>query len=187
MFWPDSTHQHTHPPTHPSNHTPTHGWRILYRFQIFKWNWYILISSSVIKFLLIPGVDPLGGGRWVDGVRVGMGVWEVSHAHAHTCTHTHMHTHACTCMLNMLNMDASMSVAICNFYTCIHVRVCMCMHVHACGDTPMSPDAPRHPPTCPFPQSCREPITPKFNKSWTNQDNLILFEDSLPLNIPELI
>ena len=40
--------------------------------------------------------------------------------------------HVCTCMLNMLNMDASMSVAICHFYTCIHVSVGMCMHVHVC-------------------------------------------------------
>ena len=111
----------------------------------------------------------------------------VSHAHtyAHTCTH------ACTCMLNMLIMDASMLAAICNFYTCIHVRVCVCMHAHACacvgGHLPC-PQMPLTPPThLPPPQSCREPKTPKFNKSWTNQDNSILFEDSLPLNISELI
>ena len=76
--------------------------------------------------------------------------------------HTHAHMHACTCMLNMLNMDASMLVAICNFYTCIHVHVCVWMHVHMCGDTPMPPDTP-HPPA-PL-QSCREPKTAKFNKS----------------------
>ena len=143
VFWPDPIHQ------------PTHGWEILHRFQIFKRNWNILISSSVIKFLLIPQVPP-----WV-------GVWGVSHAHMHACTHTH------TCMLNMinmLNMDASMSAAICNFYTCA------CMHVCACGDTPMPPDVPRHPPlTCPPPQSCREPKTPKFSKSWTNWDNSIVW------------
>ena len=66
-------------------------------------------------------------------------VWGVFHAHTYT--------HACTCMLNMLimlNMDASMSVAICNFYTCIHVRV----HAHACvGEHPPMPqDALRHHP-----------------------------------------
>ena len=42
-------------------------------------------------------------------------------------------THACTCMLNMINMDASMLTAICNFYTCVcvyvHVCACMCMFV----------------------------------------------------------
>ena len=70
------------------------------------------------------------------GVGVAMTVWE-----GVPCTHTHACTHACTCMLNMLimlNMDASMSAAICNFYTCIHVCMCMCMHVGvcACGGTP---------------------------------------------------
>ena len=132
-------------------------------------------------------------GRVADGcigVGVSMGVCGVSHAH----THAHACTHACTCMLNMLimlNMDASMSAAIWNFYTCIHVCMCMCMHVCACvweGTPSHAPRCPWHPPThLPPPQSRREPKTAKFNKSWTNRDNLILFKDSLPLNIPELI
>ena len=115
-----------------------------------------------------------------------MGVWG-GFPCMHACTRTCMHarTHACTCMLNMLNMDASMLAAICNS---IHVCVCVCMPVHTCGGTPMPTDTPRHPPTHrPPPQSRREPKTPNFNNSWTNRDNLILFEDSLPLNIPELI
>ena len=45
-------------------------------------------------------------------------------------SHAHMHAkHAHTSMLhmiNMINMDASMSVAICNFYTCIQVHASMC-------------------------------------------------------------
>ena len=91
-------------------------------------------------------------------------------------------------MLIMLNMDASISVAICNFYTCIYV----CVHVHACACVEEHPPCPKMPPDTPPthlppPQSRREPKTAKFNKSWTNQDNSILFEDSLPLNIPELI
>ena len=189
MFWPDPTHQPTQPPTHPPNHTPTHGWGILHRFQIFKRNWNILISSSIIEFLLILGVHPLGGwrmGAWGWGwVWVCVGVY---HAHTHACTH------ARTCMLNMLimlNMDASMSAAICNFYTCIHVCMCMCVCACACvcgGTPPHAPRWPWHPPTyLPPPQSRREPKTAKFNKSWTNRDNSILFKDSLPLNIPELI
>ena len=134
----------------------------------------------LLNFKWFRGSTPEGVADGWMGVGMGMGVWRVSHAcmHAHTCTHT------CTCMLNMLNMDASMLVAICNFYTCINVHVCVCMHAHACtcgGDTPMPPIH------LPPPQSHRKPKTPKFNKSWTNQDNLILFEDSLPLNIPELI
>ena len=103
--------------------------------------------------------------------------------------HICMHMHARTCMLNMLNMDASMLVAICNFYTCIHVHVCV--HVHACPCMCMcvgTPPMPQMPPThLPPPQSRREPKTAKFNKSLTNRDNSILFEDYLPLNIPELI
>ena len=48
LTWPHpSTHPSTHPPT---NYTPTHGWGILHRFQIFKRNWNISISSSVIEF-----------------------------------------------------------------------------------------------------------------------------------------
>ena len=96
-----SHHQPTHPPIHPPNHTSINGWRILHKFQIFKQNWNILISSSVIEFLLIPGV-PLGG-WWMGGWWWGW-VWvcgRVSHAHmhAHTCTYIHMHawTHTHTC------------------------------------------------------------------------------------------
>ena len=51
-----------------------------------------------------------------------------------------------TWMLNivsMLNMDASMSAAICNFYTCINV--CVCMRVHL--GTPQMP-----PPPAPSPE-----------------------------------
>ena len=144
------------------------------------------------------GGHPMGGvaDGWM-GVGVGTSVWEMSYActHAHACAHTHVHTHthARTCMLNMINMDASMLVAICNFYTCIHVYVCVCMHAHACvcmwGHLPMPPRCPQTaPPThLPPPQSRRKPKTPNFNNSWTNQDNSILFKDSLPLNIPELI
>ena len=154
MFWPDPTHQPTQPPTHPPNHTPTHGWGILYRFQIFKRNWNILISSSVIKFLLILGVHPPGG--VADGWMGWGWLWvcgKVSHVH----THAHTCTHICTCMLNMLimlNMDTSMSAAIYNFYTCIHVRMCMCVRAHACvcvGGHPWCPQMPLTPPQPPAP------------------------------------
>ena len=135
---------------------------------------------------------PLGGGRWVDGVRVGMGVWgEVpctnacTHMHMHTHTHTHMHVehdkhakHGC--------LHVSSHLQFLYMYTCVCMCVCactcMCVHV---GTPSMPPDTP--PTHLPPPQSHREPKTPKFNKSWTNWDNSILFEDSLPLNTPELI
>ena len=120
-------------------------------------------------------------------------LWVCGGCPMHTCMHmqAHTHMHTCTCMLNMinmLNMDDSMSVAICNFYTCIHVCACMCMHAHTCACMWGHPPCPQTPTThLPPPQSHRELKTPKFNKSSTNQDNSILFEDSLPLNTPELI
>ena len=183
VIWPDPTH----PPTHQTMHPPIGG-----RFSTkFKSSNRIELSSLVqvlLNFWLIPGVPPLGVGRWVDWV--GGGCWYVEgctmHTHAHACMHVCMHT--LTCMLNMINMGASMLVAICNFYTCIHVCVCMHMCVHICRDIPHAQGCLQPPPKhLPPPQSCRESKTPKFNKSWTSQDILILFEDSLPLNIPELI
>ena len=147
-------------------------------------SWFIQVLSN---FNWLWGIPP--GGWWMGGWGWGW-VWVCGACPMHACMHTHVHacTHACTCMLNMINMDASMSVAICNFYTCIHVHACVCVHVCACGDTPHAPRCPQTPPThLPPPQSCRVPKTPNFNKSWTNRDNSILFEDSLPLNIPELI
>ena len=161
-------------------------------FTDFKSSNKIEISwlvQALSNFYWFWGSTPWGG--WQMGALEWWWVWVcggVSHAH----THAHTHTHTRTCMLNMLimlNMDASMSAAICNFYTCIHVCMCVCVHVCACvGGHPPIPPCPWHPPpTCPLPKSRREPKTAKFNKSWTNRDNSILFKDSLPLNIPELI
>ena len=93
----------------------------------------------------------MGVGRCVDwGVGLYGCVGSVPYMHA--CTHAH--THACTHMhvVNMINMDASMGVSICNFYTCIHMHVCMCacvcVHVHVCGDTLHAPRH-SHPPAPP--------------------------------------
>ena len=176
MIWPDPTHQPTQPPTKPHTHPWVGNSSQISNLQtelkyLDKLKCYRILSDSRGP---PPGGWQMGGWGW-GWVWVCEGV---SHAsmHAHTCTH------ACTCMLNMLNMDASMSVAICNFYTCINVHVCACACVGG------NPQCPQMPPThLPPPQSHREPKTPKFNKSWTNRDNSILFEDSLPLNIPEFI
>ena len=121
-------------------------------------SWLVQVLSNFYWFW---GSTPLGGWQ-MDGW--GWGVWVcggISHAH----THAHACKHACTCMLNMLimlNMDASMSVVICNFYTCIHVHMCVCVCVHACayvgGHPPMPPDAPdTPPPTCPLPRAAGSP------------------------------
>ena len=70
-------------------------------------------------------------------------------------------------------------------YMCMCACACMYVHVHMSVDTPHAPRCT--PIICSLPKSRREAKTPKFNKSWTNWDNLIPFEDSLPLNTPELI
>ena len=156
-------------------------------FNGIEISWLVWALSN---FYWFQGSTPWGLADGWMGVEVGMGVWEVSHSHMHA----HACTHACICilnMINMVNMDASMSAAICNFYTCIHVCACMCMYAHVCACMLGHPPCPQMPPDTPLhlppPQSRREPKTPKFNKSWTNRDNSILFEDSLPLNTPELI
>ena len=51
-------------------------------------------------------------------------------------------------VVNMINMDASMGAAICNFYTCIHVHAYMYVHVCMCVGHSMLPDVP-HPSTPP--------------------------------------
>ena len=103
------------------------------------------------------GTPPWGGGRWVDG---GGGWYEcVGGCPMHACTHIHAHTHVRTCMFNMLNMDVSMLAAICNFYTCINVCVCMCVHACVCACVlghPPCPQMPPHPPApSPEPQEAQ--------------------------------
>ena len=145
LTWP-------HPFTHSLNYTSTHGWGSLHRFQIFKQNWNISISSSAIEFWLILGAPwevGVGGWRW-GGERVPPCM----------CTHTHMHVWHHT----EFPGTPPMATAI-----CMKLSSLPCMHVHMCGGHPQPPSTPIHP--APYPQSCREPKTPKFNKSWTNRDN----------------
>ena len=152
MIWLDPTHQPTQPPTHPPNHT--HPW-VGNSSQISNLQTELkyLEKCKCYRILSDSGdLPPWGGGGWVDGHGNGHWCVGVSHACTHACTCTHTHTHTCMLnMLNMLNMDASMSAAICNFYTCINVCVCMCLHVHACVCVWDTPHAPRCPPIPPPP------------------------------------
>ena len=98
--WP--IHQPTHH-TYPPNHTSTHRWRSLDRLQICKQNWFILISSRHIKFILFQGGPPLAGrGGWGWG-------WVVSVLHLYTyactCTHVCMHKYICTHIPIHVNHD----------------------------------------------------------------------------------
>ena len=136
--------------------------------------------------------SPLGGRGWVDGIG---GSWDSApHPTAHACTHMHAHAHACTYNIigNPRDFPKSNGGGHLHEITMftMHACACMHMHVHVCGGHPPTTPTPIHSPTTPHPptpKSRRKPKTPKFDNSWTNQDNLILFEDSLPLNIPELI
>ena len=151
------------------------------------------LVQALLNFYWFWGSTPWGGGGWVDGGGSGyecVGRCPMhTHMHTHTRTHIHAFKHAHHAKHGCLHVSGHLQFLY--MYTCAYVRVhactCMCM----CRATPpMLPDAPDTPPPpihLPPPQSRREPKTPKFNKSWTNQDNSILFEDSLPLNIPELI
>ena len=141
MFWPDHTHQSTHPHTQPPNYTPTHGWGSLHRFQIFKRNWNILISSSAIEFWLILGVPIEGvGGGWM-----WMGV--VRGCPPHTCTCMCMH--ACTCMYDIIGNSKGFPQWGQPFawnYHVYHMHMCMCAHACVRG-TPNHPPPPTtHPP-----------------------------------------
>ena len=115
------------------------------------------------NFKSFQGSTPLAG-WWMGGWGWGWG-WVcggVSHActHAHICTrmHARMHMHV-KHVVNMINMDASMSAAICNFYTCINVCVCMCVHARVCACVGGHPPCPQMPPplTCPFPRAAGSP------------------------------
>ena len=189
MTWPHpSTHPTTHPPTKPHTHPWVGNSSQISNLQtelkyLDKLKCYWILSDS-------GGPPPWGVADGWMGVGMGMGVCEgvpCMHACTHTCTHarTHMHVkHAKHAKHGCLHVGGHLQFLYMYKCTCVHVRACVCMCV--CVGTP--PHAPRCPPIhLPPPQSRREPETPKFNKSWTNRDNSILFEDSLPLNIPELI
>ena len=162
-------------------------------FTNFKSSNRIEISwlvEALSNFYWFWGSTPLGGwqmGGWGGGgYRCVWGCPMHIHMHAHTCTHMHV-KHANHAKHGCLHVSGHLQFLY--MYTCVYVHVRVCTCVCMCGGhPPMPPDTPDTPAThLPSPQSRREPKTAKFNKSWNNRDNSILFEDSLPLNIPELI
>ena len=202
MTWP---HPLTHPPTHQTIHPPFGGevstdFKSSKRIEI---SWLVQVLLNFDWFQGPPlgggGVGGWGGGWWAGGgCRVvrgwGVGGWGwgwwggALHTCAHAGAHTHMHAHARVYDIignshgfSQWGWPFAWNYHVYHACMCVRVRVCMRMHVHMCGVTPQPPPTPIYPP--PTPQSHREPETPKFNNSWTNQGNSILFEDSLPLNI----
>ena len=140
MIWPDPTH----PPTHHPNYTPTHGWGSLHRFQIFKQNWNISISSSAIEFWMILGVPPGGGcmGGW------GGGGERVHPTHVHM--HMHVHPHVYDIIGNSQGFpnggDHLHEIIMFTMHACACVQVHA--HMHVCGG---------HPPTTPTPRAAGSP------------------------------
>ena len=147
------------------------------------------LVQVLLNFDWFWGCPPLGG-RGVGGC--GWGVVRGCPSHMCTCMHTHAHARTHTHVWHHREFPgiSPMGAAICMKLSCLpraRVRACACMRarVHVCVGHPQTAPTPIHPP--PHPQGRRDPKTPKFNKFWTSRDNSILFEDSLPLNIPELI
>ena len=175
LTWP---HPSTHPPTHQTTHPPMGG----KFFTDFKSSNGIEISLVLVlsNFYWFQG-SPLRGwqmGGWGRGGYGCVGVFHVCmHAHMYVCMHMHV-KHDKHAKHGCLHVSGHLQF----LYMCMHVCACLCVHVET---TPMPPDTPHPPAPSSEPQGAKK--TPKFNKSWTNQDNSILFEDSLPLNIPELI
>ena len=142
-------------------------------------SWFIQVLSRFYWF----GGYPLGG--WVGGVGWGhlpqTCTCTCARLSTHTCMHVKHDKHGC--------LHGGGHLQFPNMFILVF-RACVCMHVHVhmSRDTLMPPDALQ--PICPLPRAAgshREPKSPKVYKSWINWDNSILFEKSLPLNIPELI
>ena len=109
MFRP--TNPPIHPPTHQKKHPPMGG-----EFSTYSKSSNGIEISRFIQVLsrfYWLGGNPPGG--WAGGWLGGGGIaWRhLPCICACACMHAHAHTHAC--MLNMINMDASMVAAICNF------------------------------------------------------------------------
>ena len=108
-----------------------------------------LSNFGVFGFLRLLEV---GVGRWGGG-------WGVPPTHVHT--HVHAYTHTCTCMHgkhgNFMQMAAPIGFGEIRGIPYDVIRMCVCMHVHACayvcmwvGCTFSSPPTHIHPPPHPL-------------------------------------
>ena len=155
MTWP---HPSTHPTTHLLTKPHTHSW-VGNSLQISNLQTELKYLDKLKCYQILSdsgGPPPSGDGGWMDGGGDGYGCvcGGVPCRHVCTCMHARMHMHV-KHVVNMINMDASMSAAICNFYTCINVYVCACACMCMWGDTPHAPRCP--PPTCPLPRATGSP------------------------------
>ena len=158
------------PPTHQTIHPPMGGevstdFKSSNRFETSR------LVQVLLNFDWFWG-PPQGLRGWVDW---GGGGKRVPPTHVHT----HMHTHAC---MTSLGIPRDSPNGGCHLHEIIMFTMYACACAHVCGAPPTTPH-PIHPP----------PLTaagsPKHQNSTSlEQIEIIrLFEDSLPLNIPELI
>ena len=120
--------------------------------------------SRFIQDLLNFCFGPWGGGRWVGGIWGHLGEWECHH----------MHAHACKCMYRNCKWPPTWR------HPCLSCLTCMCMYVcmHVCMGYPSTHPYPSQPSSTHPPPPIGNPRNwSKFNKSCTNQDISILFED----------
>ena len=136
-----------------------------------KISWLV---QDLLNFGVLGSLQLWGGGRWW-GVSGGMGC-------LHTCAHMHMHAHACTHMHRHVYTYRDCKWLPPWRHPCLsclqHACAFMCSHAYACmhGTAPNTPIPTPNPPTC-HPSRVDPQNQLKFDNTWTNQDNLILFED----------
>ena len=179
VFWPDPTHQPTHLTMHqPMGRGVSTDFKSSNRIEISQ---LVQVLLNFDWFQGFPG-EGVGG----CGCKGALEWWEGTPTHVHM--HVHAHMHMCIWHYREFPGIPPMGAAICMKLSCLwHMHVHANVYVHACvcahvwGTHPTTPTA-IHPPPTP-----RAAGSPNHQKSWTNQDNSILFEDSLPLNTPELI
>ena len=139
MFWPDPTHQPTHPPTHQIIHPPMGGgvstdFKSSNRIEISR------LVQVLLNFDWFQG-SPRGVGGWLD---VGGGGDRVPpthmHMHAHACMHMHIWHHRESQVFPQWGQPFAWN------YHVYHARMCVCTCVHACACACVWGALPNHPP-----------------------------------------
>ena len=148
------------------------------------------LVQVLLNFDWFQGSPTLGGGGvggWGWGVVTGSPLHTCTCTHVHACTHTHTHVWHHRESLGFPQIQWGQPFAW-NYHVyhacmCVHVCGCVRVHVHMCGGHPSTIHHP-HPPSPPTPRATGSPKHQNLISLGTNRDNSILFEDSLPLNIP---
>ena len=136
------------------------------------------LVQELLKLGVLGSLRLWGGGRWVGGY---LGAWggvpTCTHTHAHSRTCTHTHTHTCI----ELQMPPAWRHPCLACLTCMCVRACVRVRVHAYmhGTPPhtLIPTPTPHPPICHPPRGVDPRNHLKFDNTSTYQDISIPFKD----------